>query len=52
MTKIEFLTTLTKGWVGSSQQHAIHAQLLKVRGLNKLADKLRREYSWSEMKFL
>ena len=52
MTKIEFLTTLTKGWFGSSQQHAIHAQLMKARGLNKLADKLMEESDeeWEEAK--
>ena len=36
MTKIEFLKYLSKGWFGNSQQHSIHAQLLKARGLNKL----------------
>ena len=52
MTKIEFLQTLSKGWFGSSQQHSIHAQLLKVRGLNKLADKLMEESDeeWEEAK--
>ena len=52
MTKIEFLQTLSKGWFGSSQQHSIHAKLLKVRGLNKLADKLMEESDeeWEEAK--
>ena len=43
MTKIEFLKGLAKGWFGNSQQHAIHAQLLRARGLNKLADKIMAE---------
>ena len=52
MTKIEFLKGLAKGWFGNSQQHAIHAQLLKARGLNKLADKIMAESDeeWDEAK--
>lgn len=52
MTKIEFLQELAKGWFGNSQQHSIHAQLLKVRGLNKLADKImaESEEEWNEAK--
>ena len=52
MTKIEFLKYLAKGWFGNSQQHSIHAQLLKARGLNKLADKLMAESDeeWEEAK--
>lgn len=52
MTKIEFLKELAKGWFGSSQQHSIHAQLLKARGLNKLADKIMTESDeeWEEAK--
>ncbi|OON84950.1 Bfr protein [Oribacterium sp. C9] len=52
MTKIEFLKTLSKGWFGNSQQHSIHAQLLKARGLNKLADKIMAESDeeWEEAK--
>ena len=38
MTKIEFLKELAKGWFGNSQQHSIHAQLLKARGLNKRSE--------------
>ena len=50
MTKIEFLKYLSKGWFGNSQQHSIHAQLLKARGLNKLADKIMAESDeeWAE----
>lgn len=50
MTKIEFLQELAKGWFGNSQQHSIHAQLLKARGLNKLADKImaESEEEWNE----
>ena len=52
MTKIEFLKGLAKGWFGNSQQHSIHAQLLKARGLNKLADKIMAESDeeWEEAK--
>jgi bacterioferritin len=52
MTKIEFLKELAKGWFGNSQQHSIHAQLLKGRGLNKLADKIMAESDeeWEEAK--
>ena len=52
MTKIEFLKYLAKGWFGNSQQHSIHAQLLKARGLNKLADKIMEESDeeWEEAK--
>ena len=52
MTKIEFLKYLAKGWFGNSQQHSIHAQLLKARGLNKLADKIMAESDeeWDEAK--
>ena len=52
MTKIEFLKYLAKGWFGNSQQHSIHAQLLKARGLNKLADKImtESEEEWDEAK--
>ena len=52
MTKIEFLKYLAKGWFGNSQQHSIHAQLLKSRGLTKLADKIMAESDeeWEEAK--
>ncbi len=52
MTKIELLKTLAKGWFGNSQQHSIHAQLLKQRGLTKLADKIMAESDeeWEEAK--
>ena len=52
MTKIEFLKYLAKGWFGNSQQHSIHAQLLKARGLTKLADKIMAESDeeWEEAK--
>ena len=52
MNKIEFLKYLAKGWFGNSQQHSIHAQLLKARGMNKLADKIQAESDeeWEEAK--
>ena len=52
MEKIELLKFLAKGWFGNSQQHSIHAQLLKARGMNKLADKIMAESDeeWEEAK--
>ena len=52
MTKIELLKAFAKGWFGNSQQHSIHAQLLKARGLNKLGDKIMAESDeeWEEAK--
>ena len=52
MTKIELLKSFAKSWFGNSQQHSIHAQLLKVRGLTKLADKIMAESDeeWEEAK--
>ncbi len=52
MTKIEFLQELAKGWFGNSQQHSIHAQLLKERGFGKLGDKIMAESDeeWEEAK--
>lgn len=52
MTKIELLKGFAKGWFGNSQQHSIHAQLLKQRGFGKLADKIMAESDeeWDEAK--
>ena len=52
MTKIELLKAFAKGWFGNSQQHSIHAQLLKARGLTKLGDKIMAESDeeWEEAK--
>lgn len=52
MTKVEFLKTLAKSWFGTSQQDSIHAQLLRARGLKKLADKFMAESDeeWEEAK--
>lgn len=43
MDKFELLKAYAKAWFGNSQQHSIHAQLLKARGLTKLADKIMEE---------
>ena len=43
MDRIELLKSYARGWFGNSQQHSIHAQLLKARGLTKLADKIMEE---------
>ena len=52
MTKIELLKEFAKGWFGNSQQHSIHAQLLKLRGFGKLSDKIMAESDeeWEEAK--
>ena len=52
MDKIELLKEFAKGWFGNSQQHAIHAQLLKYRGFGKLGDKIMAESDeeWDEAK--
>lgn len=52
MTKIELLKSFARSWFGNSQQHSIHAQLLKARGLTKLADKIMEEAEeeWAEAK--
>ena len=41
-----------KGWFGNSQQHSIHAQILKSRGYEKLANKILEESNeeWVEAK--
>ena len=52
MTKVELLKTFAKGWFGNSQQHSIHAQILKERGFNKLGDMIMAESNeeWEEAK--
>ncbi len=52
MNKMEFLKALATGWFGNAQQHSIHSQLLRARGLNKLADKIMEESDeeWDEAK--
>lgn len=52
MTKVELLRSYAKAWFGNSQQHSIHAQILKQRGFNKLGDKIMAESDeeWNEAK--
>ena len=52
MTKVELLKSFAKGWFGNSQQHYIHAQMLKQRGFGKLGDKIMAESDeeWDEAK--
>ena len=52
MTKVELLKSFAKGWFGNSQQHSIHAQILKERGFNKLGDMIMAESNeeWEEAK--
>ena len=40
MDKIELLKAFARGWFGNSQQHSIHAQMLRFRGFGALADKI------------
>ena len=52
MNKVELLKEFAKSWFGNSQQHSIHAQILKQRGFGKLADKIMAESDeeWNEAK--
>lgn len=52
MTKVELLKSFAKGWFGNSQQHSIHAQILKHKGFNKLGDMIMAESNeeWEEAK--
>ena len=52
MTKTELLKGFAEGWFGNSQQHSIHAQLMKNRGLNRLGDMIMAESDeeWEEAK--
>lgn len=40
---IKILQNLAKEWFSSSQQNAVHSELLRDKGLNKLADKFQKE---------
>lgn len=40
---INVLQNLAKSWFSSSQQNAIHAEIYRDKGLNKLADKFQEE---------
>ena len=52
MDKIELLQAFAKGWFGNSQQHSIHAEILRQRGYTVLADKIEAESDeeWTEAK--
>ncbi|MBQ8161521.1 MAG: Bfr protein [Clostridia bacterium] len=52
MTKVELLKEFARGWFGNSQQHSIHAQILRQRGFGKLGDKIMAESDeeWEEAK--
>ena len=43
MTKTDLLKEFAKRWFGNSQQHSIHAQLMKHRGFGKHGDKIMAE---------
>ncbi len=48
--QIEILQAFAKGWFGSSQQHSIHAEIIRQKGFAKLADKMQEEADdeWKE----
>ncbi len=50
MTKTDLLKEFAKRWFGNSQQHSIHAQLMKHRGFGKHGDKIMAESDeeWDE----
>lgn len=48
--QIAVLKAMAKGWFGNSQQHSIHAEIIRQKGFNKLADKIKAEAEeeWQE----
>lgn len=48
--QIEILKAFAKGWFGNSQQHSIHAEIIRQQGFHKLADKIQTEANeeWQE----
>ena len=48
--QIEILQAFAKGWFGTSQQHSIHAEIIRQKGFAKLADKMQEEADdeWKE----
>lgn len=48
--QIAVLKAMAKGWFGNSQQHSIHAEIIRQKGFNKLADKItaEAEEEWQE----
>lgn len=48
--QIEILKGMAKAWFGNSQQHSIHAEIIRQKGFSKLADKIQAEAEgeWKE----
>ena len=36
--QLAILATMAKGWFGNSQQHSVHAEIIRQKGYHKLAD--------------
>lgn len=48
--QLAILKTMAKNWFGNSQQHSIHAEIIRQKGYPKLADKMQAEAQdeWQE----
>ncbi|ABR75004.1 Bfr protein [Actinobacillus succinogenes] len=48
--QIEILKSFARAWFGNSQQHSIHAEIIRQQGFHKLADKMQEEANgeWQE----
>lgn len=48
--QFEILKAMAKTWFGNSQQHSIHAEIIRQKGFTKLADKMQAEAEdeWKE----
>ena len=48
--QIDILKSMAKAWFGNSQQHSIHAEIIRQKGFGKLADKIQAEAEgeWKE----
>ena len=41
--QLAILAAMAKGWFGNSQQHSVHAEIIRQKGYHKLADKMQAE---------
>ena len=48
--QIDILKSMAKAWFGNSQQHSIHAEIIRQKGFGQLADKIQAEAEgeWKE----
>ncbi len=48
--QLAILAAMAKGWFGNSQQHSVHAEIIRQKGYHKLADKMQAEAEdeWKE----